>query len=173
MFQVGLERKNILVALAVTLFFLIVFPPLFSNVRLMFFAPYLIISFYQKSYITCLWHSFLAGLVLDLLSTDGRLGLYGLGYCLTTALLYNQRRHFFSDSPSTLPIMTFFFAVISTLIEFGLVNAFEKPLTISWGWIQTDVFYMPVLDALYAFFVFILPALVWGKRARRGNEYFM
>jgi hypothetical protein len=68
--------------------------------------------------------------------------------------------------------MTFFFAILSTFVQIGLMYAFEQEVVLSWHWALTDLFYMPAADALYGFVCFILPMLAFSKRRRRGDEYF-
>jgi rod shape-determining protein MreD len=169
----NLEHKRISLVLVATLIPLLCFPALFPGWRLMFFAPFLVILYYQKSFITCLWISLACGLLLDLLSSHERIGLNAADYCLTTFILYKQRRHFFADSLSTLPLMTLFFSFISTLLQLCLIYVFQNKVNISWQWAFTDLVAFPVLDATYAFVIFILPFLFFGKRPRRGRDYFM
>ena len=170
--ELNLDHKNIPLLLIFTLFAVLAGPVLLPSWHIMFFAPFLVVLYYQKSYINCLWCSLLAGLLLDLLAAPMRLGLYAVCYCLATGLLYNQKRHFFADSLSTLPLMTFFFSVVATSIEFGWVFMFEMPISFSWRWFLTDLVYLPSLDAAYAFGVFILPAVLFGKPRRLGKDYF-
>lgn len=168
----NLEQKRLLTTLICTVIPIACFPILFPSLRLIFFAPFIVVFYYKKSYEFCLWSSFLCGLAVDTLSSTMRLGLYAIDYCLTTALLYNQRRHFFADSITTLPIMVFFFSIISTLLQLLLIDIFEKGINVSWSWIATDLIYMPAIDALYAFVFFVLPSLLFGKRSRDGKDYF-
>lgn len=170
--QLNLNDKNIPVLLGFTLFAVLTGPVLLPNWPLTFFSPFLIILYYQKSCIYCLWASFGAGLLLDLFSAPMRLSLYAICYCLTTGLLYNQKRHFFADSLSTLPLMTFFFSIIVTFLEFCWVFAFEMPIKFSWKWVLTDLVYLPAVDATYAFVLFVLPSLLFGKPRRMGKDYF-
>ncbi|MBA3958583.1 MAG: mreD [Parachlamydiaceae bacterium] len=169
----NLERKRIDCALIVTLAAVLCAPVLIPTWPLMFFAPFLIILFYQKSYIACLWASLTAGLVLDLMSSQTHFGLYATSYVATAALLYKQRYNFFADRISTLPLMTFFFSVLATLLQIALIYAFEqKAGGISWHWLLTDLVAMPLLDAGFGFFFFVLPLLLFGRRVRLGKEYF-
>jgi rod shape-determining protein MreD len=171
--QRSLENKNLTLALIVTLIPTLFFPTFFFHLPIMFFAPFLIILYYQKSYLTSLWGSLLCGLVLDLLAAHLHIGLHAISYCLATTILYKQRRNFFADSLTTLPIMTFFFSVISTVFQLGLMYTFGQGVKVSGYWIVTDLIYMPILDALYAYCCFVLPALCFGRRQRRGKDYFM
>jgi hypothetical protein len=63
--------------------------------------------------------------------------------------------------------------MLSTLVQALLMYGLERDVTLSWGWAFTDLFAMPAIDALYAFGFFILPALFFGKRSRKGSDYFM
>jgi len=128
---------------------------------------------YQKRLQTCLWYAFAGGLILDLLSSSPRLGMYAFAFCTASLVLYPQRRNFFADSLSTLPIMTFAFSSLSTLVLATLFYVIEMQNMFSGKWIFTDLIAMPVADGAYAFVVFVLPALLFGKRIRRGKEYFL
>lgn len=171
--QQNLEYKSITLAFLAALIPTLFFPSCFSNVPLTFFAPFLAIVYYQKSYLVSLWASLLCGFILDLLAVNTQMGLHAIGYCLTTALLYKQRRHFFADSISTLPLMTFFFASLSTVWQLVLMYTLRQDIPLYWDWIITDLIYMPALDALYAFCCFNLLAISFGRRQRRGKEYFL
>lgn len=169
----NLERKNLIVIFLFSLLAVLLFPIMLPSWRLMLFAPFIVIIFYRKSYLVCLWWSLFCGLFIDLLSDHQQFGINALNYCLTTSLLYGQRRNFFADSPSTLPIMTFFFSSLSTFIQFLLMYIFEKENVFSWNWVLTDAFLMPFLDASFAFCCFIIPSVIFGKRPRKGKDYFL
>lgn len=171
--QRNLENKNLTLALIITLIPTLFLPTFFFHIPIMFFAPFLIILYYQKSYLTSLWVSLVCGLVLDLLAAHIHIGVHAISYCLATGILYNQRRNFFADSLTTLPIMTFFFSVTATLFQLILMYAFGQGIKVSGYWIVTDLIYMPALDAFYAFCCFVLPALCFGRSQRRGKDYFM
>lgn len=169
----NLERKHLSLILLIALILVLIGPVLFPSWRLNFFAPFLIVLYYQKSYLACLWASFFCGLILDLLSADTRFGIHALEYCLTTAILYGQRRNFFSDSLVTLPLMTFFFSVVATVIEWVASYIFGNEIGVTWQWMVTDLLYMPAWDAACAFLLFILPVFIFGKPPRRGKDYFL
>ena len=95
---------SFLAALAMTLFFPILLPAW----GLAYFAPFLIIVYYQKRLLTCLWASLLCGLILDLLSSKTHLGFHGLAYLAATSILFPRRRNFFGDNLTTMPLMVFF-----------------------------------------------------------------
>ncbi|MFQ5728737.1 MAG: mreD [Waddliaceae bacterium] len=169
----NLQKKNLLFAFLGTLLFTLFVPVILPALKLLFFVPFLVILFYRKPLITCLWGSLICGLILDMLSSHSRLGLYAMNFTLTTWILYGRRRHFFADNASTLPIMTFFFSVVSTIIQGILLNTFEGHFQMSWEWLFSDLAVMPLLDASYAFLIFILPYLLFGKPGRKGKDYFL
>jgi len=150
----------------------LVIPPLLASGRLMFFSPFLVIICYKKRFSSCLWVAFGCGIIMDLLSSNIRLGIHSLNYCLTLTLLYPQKKHFFADSLSTLPIMTFLFSSVSTFLMAILLYSLEAKNMISWYWAFTDLLVMPSMDALFAFCAFIIPPLLFGKPQRRGSDYF-
>lgn len=127
------------------------------NLRLTFFAPFLILMIYRKSIVPSLWIAFLCGLFLDLLATGMRLGLFALNYTLTILLLFQFKRYFFADRLSTLPLMTYFFAMTSTTLQALLQAIFERGNLLSWHWIITDLIALPLCDALFCFCFFALP----------------
>lgn len=158
------RRLNLLffVTLALTLFM----PVLMPSLNVIYFAPFLIISYYQKPLLTCLWYAMGCGLVLDLLSTEARIGFFALSFCLATVVLYRQQQYFFADNASTLPIMTFFFSFLSTAIHAVLAYVLAKTSFFSVEWVITDLILMSAADALYAMAAFVvLPKLI-ALRAR-------
>lgn len=138
-------------------------PPLFPHLHLLFFAPFLVWTFYRKNKIACLWIALISGIFVDLMSTQTRLGHYAFNYCLTTGILYNYRRHLFEDSATTLPFMTFIFSLVSAFNQAILFYIFGYKAALSWAWIKSDLIQMPLLDALYAGIAFSFPALFFSR----------
>ncbi|MDF2549230.1 MAG: mreD [Chlamydiales bacterium] len=128
------------------------------NLRLSYFTPLIIIAYYQKEFSTSLWISLLIGLSIDLYSSEMPFGFFALSYTLSSWMLYGQKQTFFEDSFSTLPIMTFSFSVLSTLLTVSFSYLLSKPLNLSFDFFLADLLIMPLCDALYAFFVFTLLA---------------
>lgn len=169
----NLEQKPISFVVLITFIATVFLPFLFPSWKLNTFAPLLVIMYYQKSFLSCLWASLLCGTLIDLFSAHAQFGLHAVNYTFTTLLLYNQRRNFFADSLSTLPLMTFFFVSLSTLFQWILVYTFERENVFSWYWMATDLLYMPLIDSSFATCCFILPWLFFGKRQRKGKEFFL
>jgi rod shape-determining protein MreD len=170
---VNLDHKRLDFLFVWSLLLTLIFPVLFPAARLHFFAPFLIVACYQRTLSYCLWLAFMCGVLLDLLSSYVHFGLHAFDFCLALAIVYTQRRNFFADSLTTLPLMTFFFSVVSTLIMALLLNNIEMQHIFSQKWLFTDLFIMPVIDSLYAFVCFVLPSLLFGKQRRKGKDYFL
>lgn len=103
------------------------------------------------------------------------MGLHSINYILVASALYNQKKNFFADSLSTLPLMVFCFSVLSSLLQVPLLYIFEHKISISKSWITTDLILMPALDAVYGFCVFIVPEYIlniWNEYqlAKRGDR---
>lgn len=143
-------------------------PTLMPWCRVKFFAPFLVSVYYHRNLATALWLSLAAGTVSDLLPSNLPMGLTALAYTVTTAVLYRHKRHFFEDSLSTIPIMTWFFSLTATVAEAIVVRPFAAG-TLSIGWFVTDLLIMPLWDALYAFILFAAPTLL-RSRARPSDE---
>jgi rod shape-determining protein MreD len=142
-------------------FFLALFIALFQtaffpNLRLIAFAPFLALLFMRVSLLRALWLGLACGVIMDLLSSQMRFGLYSVNYCLTTLLLYHQRRHFFDDKPLALSLFTVLVAAVSTFIELIL-----RHLPLSGKVIFTNVIAMSFLDGAYAFAWFTCPTKLY------------
>ncbi|MEC7839532.1 MAG: mreD [Chlamydiota bacterium] len=169
----NLLYKNLKALFFITLILTLLIPSTFPSARLYFFIPFIITSYYQKPLLTCLWYSIACGLVLDLLAADSRLGLHAVVYSLSTMLLYGQRKNFFSDYLTTLPLMTLFFSLLATTIETGIYYGIGKAPPLTLNLFICDFVVMPICDAAYAFTFFILPYLVLGKKQLKGKDYFI
>jgi rod shape-determining protein MreD len=149
---------------------MLMLPPLYPNARLVYFAPFLVTYYYQHSYLASTWMAFACGLIVDLLS-DQRFGVNAFVYVLTTLMLYRQRRHFFSDSVFTLPIMVYLFAFISTFF-LGLMAYLEAKGAV--GDIKsaiTGLVLMPLFDFVYALVLFTMTSrLLTSQRGRRRSR---
>ena len=168
----NLSQRNLKFLFIAALLLTFFSPVYFPQVKLLWFAPFLITLYYQKPIAACMWASLGCGVILDLTTSTDHFGLHAFNYVIVSAILYSQKRHFFGDSLSTLPIMTYLFSVISTIVHFVLLNLFEDRNIFSAGWLMRDLVVMPLVDALYAFLLFVIPWRLFGGRQRSGKEYF-
>ncbi|MBA3603374.1 MAG: mreD [Parachlamydiaceae bacterium] len=166
----NLRTCNIATPFIFSLVAFLIIPIIWPTIKLFFFAPFIIITLYQLSYIGCLWTSLCCGLAIDCLSVHPFFGLNAFTYTLTTFLLYPQRVHFFSDRASTLPLMTAVFSFAVTVISMLWASIFERKQLFSWNLLYTDLFLMPLADSLYAliFFVWISKITTQYLRSRRA-----
>lgn len=171
-FTISLDRQSLPLNFVITLLALFSLPIFAPQWHLAVIAPFLIVSYYQKPFIFSLWASLFCGLLLDLLSSQLPIGFHALAFCVTTLILYPQRRHFFADNLTTLPIMTYLFSTLSTAIQAGLHTILERPISFSWTWVFSELISMPALDSLYSFLIFIFLPFLFEKRQRHANEYF-
>lgn len=147
---------------------------MFPSVKLYYFIPFLIRSFYLKPLNTALIYALFIGFLVDLLSAHSRFGLYATNYVITTYFLYGLKKNFFEDSLSTLPFMTFFFSFFSSILQYFLIILLgSQTIPLSLPFILVDFIFMPALDSLFAFTLFTLPSYVFGKPIRKGSDYFL
>jgi hypothetical protein len=156
-------KKQILIAIALAIFPTLLQGTLFPFLRLTFLAPLLVLLFYRLSWYLIAWVAVGAGVLMDLLSADGQFGLYALIYTLTASLLYPLKHHFFEEKLTTLPLLSSFFGLLSSLLFSIVGSLFERPLTLSWQWIVTDLFLLPIADGCYAFVWVLLPLFYLSK----------
>lgn len=140
------------------------------HLRIPFFIPFLVFTFYHTSQIQSMWLAALSGLLFDCFSAETRFGIIAVNYVLTTFLLYRQKFRFFEDSLTTLPLMTFFYSITSTLLQVLLLTIFDQSIDISLEWAKGDLFIMPLGDALYAGIAFTLPLLFLPKTPYRQDR---
>ncbi len=160
-----LSRKNLLFAFLCAFGLQLFSPALFPSLKIKFFLPFLILVFYQRDLIGSLWYALFSGVLIDMLASPTKFGLYPLVFFITTLLLYPQRLNLFADNVMTLPIMTFQFSLVSTILEISLLYLFGKPIALSGEWFFSELLIMPLADSLYSFLVFMLPFYMFGKRS--------
>jgi rod shape-determining protein MreD len=133
-------------------FFLALFGILFfPQTHVLYFAPYLVLAFYRHTRFAALWRAIGCGALIDLFSSTPHFGLTALNYCVVSWIIYGQTRNFFDDKPSTLPLMTLFFSILSTMASVILFLLFAQPVALTFKWFFSDLIVMPLIDAAYAF----------------------
>ncbi len=164
------DKKFIFLAFFFACVPLIVCPVIFPQARLTFFAPFLALMLYKRPLLHCLWYALGCGFIMDLLATEGRLGVYAMTYAVTTWVLFQQKRHFFEDRITTLPMMTLLFSILSTLFLMTTLKGMGYPLKLSLHWIVSDLVVMPLADAVYGLVWFALPAYLLRRRPGHGRD---
>lgn len=139
----------------------------FPSLNLLSFAPFFALLFMRKSFLSCLWISTLCGLLVDLLNAKFHFGFCALNFCLTTLLIYTQKRNFFEDRLFSLSCFTALISAVSSLIQLIFLALFEKHFPFKLQLLFTDLLLMPVVDALYGFFWFTCPMKIYQNIIKR------
>lgn len=157
---------------SIACFFALFAAALLAPIKLLAFSPFLAILYNRSSFQKSLWIASLCGLIIDALSSEFHLGIHSLNYCLTTFLLYRQKKHFFEDKPVALCLFALLIAVVSSLMQLVLISIFDKALPLSMGLLVTDLVLMPILDTIYAFVCFCCPLMLYLHIKKIGWKTF-
>jgi len=147
--------------------------PWMTNQQFHYIIAPLVMLMYNSTLLFTLWFALLGGLALDALTLSPRLGFLALTYLVSCRLLYPYRLYFFKDSKITLPVMTFFFSLLASLLEFGMALFFAIPVQALRLW---DLLLGPIYDVAFALVVFELSSFVWVqyrvylRRRRCAND---
>jgi rod shape-determining protein MreD len=133
----------------------------FPHLRLTLFAPFLALVYQKKELIPSLWLALVAGLIIDLLNSEFRLGISALNYLLTTALLHRQKRHFFVDKPLSLSLFTILISLVSALFYFIFLPFLDTKSVMNGSWALSSFVQTPLLDAFYALLWFTCPMMFY------------
>ena len=140
----------------------------FSNIKLVYFALFIIFLFYHLSFISILWIAMLLGFFQDLLSSS----FFGINACLyliSVMVLFKEKKYF-NDKPISLSIFTAIFSLIFSLFSPILFFIFDKKINLSIKWIITDIIVYPILDGIYAFVFFAMPILFFEYVRKIGYK---
>jgi len=166
--------------LLISSFLAVLFPTLLSPLffpflKLNFFAPFLVMLLYKKTKIETLWYALLVGFILDLLSANTPFGFWSFNYLVTLFTLSYLKQIFFEDKFMTLPLLTLFFSIISTLLFAVSTHLFFHKIHFAFSWILTDFFFYPLFDSVYALITFSVPLFYLSKylpQKRRAVQSF-
>ena len=161
-----MKKKSLRIAFCLAFVATLAQSALFPSLNFMTFAPFLVLSIVYLNFPKSLWLAFLAGIIIDLFSS-GHMGLYALCYCLTTALLYRQKRNFIDEKPLNLALFTALISFVSTIVLILLLFIFDRRAAFSGQWAFIDLWTMPLLDALYAFVWFYCPFIFYQLAIRQ------
>ena len=167
-----MKQISLWIPFAIASFFALFNSALLPHIHLLVFAPFFAILYHRASLQFCLWIAALCGFLIDCLSTDMRLGVYALNYCLVTVALYQQKRHFFEEKPLALCLFTGLISWVSTLILWLLIPLCGGTLHFSKGLIATDLLIMPLVDMAYAFLCFCSPLILYSHIKKVGWKTF-
>jgi rod shape-determining protein MreD len=165
-------KAPLFIPFAIACFFALFNSALIPQVKLLVFSPFLAILYNRCSFQACLGIACLCGFMIDLFSTDLRLGIHALNYCLVTGVLYKQRRHFFEDKPLAICLFTGLISTVSTIIQWLLISLCGKPFILSKELLATDLIFMPVIDMVYAFTCSCCPLILYSHIRKVGWRVF-
>lgn len=159
-------RQKLFLAFILSNLFSFLGAPLFPALKIFSYSPLLVLLITHTHLSFALWMAFIFGSLTDFLSTTP-MGLHAVNFCLTTLLLFRQRRHFFADNPYNLSLFSALFSFNATLLYALLFFIFDRRVLLSGKWVLTDLLFLPAIDGLYAFIWFTLPFAVWEKLQKR------
>jgi rod shape-determining protein MreD len=132
-----------------------------SHIHLHTFAPFLALLYSRCSRVSSFWISALCGLLMDLLASEMRFGIYSLSFSIATLLLYHQKKHFYQEKPLALSLFTFQLSLVITGALFFFSIALHPHFSFNAKSIIADFFLMSLADALYAFLWFSCPMMLY------------
>ena len=163
--------KRVIIAFLLSFIAFFIFDIFFPRLHLTYFAPFLIITYYEKDKTSALWLSLVCGLIIDCLSSQAYFGIFALNYCLTTMLIYEFKPFFFEDAITTIPVMTSCFCFFSTILHFILLHIFDIGFTMTWKWLAIDAIMMSIVDGLYGLALFVIPFLFIKRGKINRSKY--
>ena len=145
----------------------------FPRIPLLLSSPMLAAALYQKSPLQLLWFSLASGVFLDLLSSDYPIGFHGAAFMMAAWGLLALKQRFFSEHISTLPIMTTFASLFQTAAAAMIAPFFDLTPRFNAAWVFTDLLFMPLIDGVAAFVLFIVLPNLFSFRSRKKGDYFI
>lgn len=133
------------------------------TLKLLTFAPFLALVFRKKSFLSSLWIAASCGLLIDLLNTDIRFGLFALAYVSTAAILYRLHPLFFEEKPLSLFLYISLISSVLSISQYVLMNAFSKSIPLTFPFALTSFLLMPIVDGVVAFLWLIGPLMLYSK----------
>jgi rod shape-determining protein MreD len=145
---------------------------LYPNLPILPFAPFLSLACLVRPLNKTLLSSFLAGLAVDLVSSDP-FGLHALTYCLAAALSFRVRKLFSAEIPLQYALFTALVSLVATLFQIILLFLFDRRVPFCGIWWLTDWATLPILDALYTLVWFAAPLALYRTLHRRWVIYWL
>lgn len=152
-----MRKIPLFIPFVLALFATVMGSALIPFVRLSTFSPFLGIVYHVSSFSKSIWIALGCGLILDLLSSELKFGLYGLNFVFITLLLYSQKKHFFEDKPLGLALFTALISSVSTIVQLLLAHLFDRGIPFSSGIVGIDAVLLSFVDGIYAFLWFTCP----------------
>ena len=132
-----------------------------------YLAPFVVLAALRCSLPISLWLALGCGLLVDLLTSETRLGFHALSYCIALTIVYGLKGTFFRDNRWALPILTCFFTLALALLEGVLYLVLDATHPLSLVYLGKNLFLIPLVDGLYGFVWFSLPAFCYARWSRK------
>ncbi len=126
------------------------------------FAPFLALLILRKPLYQAIWLAALAGLTLDLLSSNLHFGLYSLIFALSSIALYKLKNLVFEERPHSLALLSAIASFFLSTLEITLLSFSPHPPPFTGKVVITDLILLPLFDGLLAFFWFCLPLKLYS-----------
>lgn len=158
-------KLNLLYSFVFATFAALFSSALFPSFKPVFYAPFLVISFLNCSFISSLWLACLGGIVVDILSST-HMGLNALIYTSLATCFYRQKRYF-KDTPVNITLFTVLLSFLYTLLSVILLFVLEKGVKLSFLSFITDFIVLPIFDGLYGLVFFAIPIKAYEVLSKR------
>lgn len=144
-------------------------PGYFPGLHLFFFLPFLVVLLYRSSFTACLAAAVGCGLVIDLLSSSVRLGIYPAAYSAAMILFWSICRFFFFESLLVAPFVAMALSAVTTVLLMVIGWVMGELWVPERAWWFKDVLFFSLLDGIYTAF---LLSLFYGFVSKRGEPLF-
>lgn len=127
------------------------------SLRLLFFAPFLILSAKDLPHTKQLFPAFISGFTLDLFAAGVPFGFYTLLSCVTMFLSFFWVRSYFNKQSIIYLTSGLLFIWTQTVLEALLSSFFKLPLRLDFDWFYSHLLVFPLLDIAYFILGIVLP----------------
>ncbi|AHK63126.1 rod shape-determining protein MreD [Chlamydia avium] len=145
--------------LYLSIFNFFLFPQLYPDFKPIFFAPYLVASFYKLSKEKVLVHALILGIFCDTASSY-IFGVHAFLYVITSAILYKTHKIFLKEKWLSLPIITSIYSVIFVYLSYPTLAFFNYTMTWSLASLVSDAKHTVVVGFIYSIITYILPSMI-------------
>ncbi|EPP36820.1 hypothetical protein BOKEGFJH_00247 [Chlamydia avium] len=145
--------------LYLSIFNFFLFPQLYPDFKPIFFAPYLVASFYKLSKEKVLVHALILGIFCDTASSY-IFGVHAFLYVITSAILYKTHKIFLKEKWLSLPIITSIYSVIFVYLSYPTLAFFNYTMTWSLASLVSEAKHTVVVGFIYSIITYILPSMI-------------
>lgn len=129
---------------------------LFPSFSLIPFSPFITLAILHGPKLKALFLSLLAGMIMDLISSDP-MGIHALVYTALTFFISKYRHYFLWEEPHHLGLFTSILSLFMTLGQGFMLFLFETKLPFTGKSLISDLLIMPLADGVFAMLLFGYP----------------